>query len=165
MAPLEDAAEGEEIRIEEAEDVEPLKMAKDPKLPSAADVEIHERMHVPYRDWCKWCNLSRGRGMALKHSRGSAVPIVGVDYFFITGDGTMKRNELSFDKTPEGEEELRSARSKGEVIKCLIIRCFNSKNLFSHVVPVKGADDEDFAAKPDHGCGAMARPPRDHHAR
>ena len=54
VAPLDEADEGEEeITIEEAEDIEPLRMAKDPRLPSAADVELHERMHVPYRDWCK----------------------------------------------------------------------------------------------------------------
>ena len=72
--------------------------------------------------------------------------MVGADYFFITGDGMKKRNELSFERTPEGEEGLTAARSKGEEIKCLIIRCFSSKNLFSHVVPVKGADEEDYAA-------------------
>ena len=88
VAPLDEADEGkEEINIEEAEDVEPLRMANDPRLPSAVDVELHERMHVPYRDWCKWCNMGRGRGVPHTHSRGPTVPIVGVDYVFIAGDG------------------------------------------------------------------------------
>ena len=48
VAPRDEADEGEEeISTEEAEDVEPLRMAKGPRLPSAADVELHERMHVP----------------------------------------------------------------------------------------------------------------------
>ena len=51
VAPLDGADEGEEeISTEEAEDVEPLRVATDPRLPSAADVELHERMHVPDRD-------------------------------------------------------------------------------------------------------------------
>ena len=108
VAPLDEADEGEEeISIEEAEDVEPLRMAKDPRLPSAADVELHDRTHVPYRTWCKWCNMGRGRGVPHTHSRGSSVPIVGVDYFFITGDGWKKRKELPFEKTPEGERRNR----------------------------------------------------------
>jgi hypothetical protein len=37
-------------------------------------------------------------------------------------------------------------RQEGKLIKCLMIRCFSSKNVFGHVVPVKGADEEDYAA-------------------
>ena len=88
---LEVSADGESIEINGDEETEPLRMAKDPKLPSAADIELHDRTHVPYRDWCKWCNMGRGRGMPHMHSRGSSVPIVGVDYFFITGEGLKKR--------------------------------------------------------------------------
>ena len=65
------------------------------------------------------------------------MPIVGVDYFFITGDGWKKRKELPFEMTPEGEAELLDARRKGEVIKCIVIRCFNSNAIFAHVVRSK----------------------------
>ena len=56
MAPLEEddaeqEEEAEEITLEDEEDVEPLRTAKDPKLPSAADVELHDRDHLPFRDW------------------------------------------------------------------------------------------------------------------
>ena len=91
MAPLEEEgdaereAEFEEITLDE--DVEPLRMAKDPKLPSAADVELHDRDHLPFRDWCKWCNMGRGRGTPHRHMRGSMVSIVGLYYFYITSAG------------------------------------------------------------------------------
>jgi hypothetical protein len=55
VAPVEDEPVEEEIHIKDDEEVEPLRMAKDPKMPSQEDVELHDRTHVPYRDWCKWC--------------------------------------------------------------------------------------------------------------
>jgi hypothetical protein len=74
------------------------------------------------------------------------VPIVGVDYFFMTGEGLKRRKELTFTENPEGEAELLEARRSGEIVKCIVIRCFSSKSIFGHVVPVKGADEEDYAA-------------------
>jgi len=146
MAPLEEQAEEEEIQTEDGEDVEPLKLARNPKLPSAADIEAHDRVHIPYRDWCKWCNLGRGRGIPHRHGGGSSVPIVGIDYFFITSEGVKTRKELEFEETPSGDELLESARARGDIIKCMLVRCFESKNIFAHYVPVKGADEEDYAA-------------------
>ena len=45
-----------------------------------------------------------------------------------------------------GEAELEAARVSGTLIKCLIVRCASTKCLFGHVIPRKGADEEDFAA-------------------
>ena len=121
-------------------------MARDPKPPSAADVELHDRTHIPFMDWCKWCNCGRGRGIPHTHGQGSAVPRVGVDYFFITAGGVKKRAGLEFEQSETGEAELLEARTKGEIVKCLVIRCMASTNVRAHHVPVKGADEEDFAA-------------------
>ena len=146
MAPVEEASVEEEIHIKNDEEVEPLRMAKDPKMPSPEDVELHERMHVPYRDWCKWCNMGRGRGTPHRHTGASTVPIVGVDYFFITSEGVKKRRELPYPISDDGEAELLLDRQEGKLTKCVVIRCFHSKDVFGHVVPVKGADEEDYAA-------------------
>ena len=147
MAPLEDeTTEGEEISIEDDEDVEPLKMARDPKLPSPELVEAHNRIHLPYRSWCKWCFMGRGRGLPHMLTQGSAIPRVGIDYFFITGEGVKKRKELEFDETDEGEAELQRARSKNEIIKCILIRCMETKCLFAHCIPCKGTDEQDYVA-------------------
>ncbi len=147
MAPVEEASVEEEIHIEDDEDVEPLRMAKDPKLPSPEDVELHERMHVPYRDWCNWCNMGRGRGTPHRHTGASTAPIVGVDYFFLTKGGvhTRKELELAFSLTPEGETELEAASTRGELVKYLLVRCFQQKAVFSHLLPQKGLDEKNIA--------------------
>ena len=63
------------------------------------------------------CNLDRGRGIPHRHMRGSMVPIVGVDYFYITSAGVKKRNELEYAECEEGEAQLKEARAKGEILK------------------------------------------------
>ena len=133
------SADGSEsIEINGEEETEPLRMAKGPRLPSAADVELHERMHVPDRDWCTWCNLGRVRGIPHRHMCDSSVPMVGIDYFVITSEGVKRRKELEFEENSSGETALLAARTSGEIIKCIVIRCFSSKSLFAHCVPVKG---------------------------
>ena len=91
-----DGDEPEEIQIEEERDadVEPIRSAPDPGQPTAKQLEEHRKTHLPFRCWCKWCVLGRGRG--LQHSKGvwSMIAIVGVDYFFITDAGVFTRKEL-----------------------------------------------------------------------
>jgi len=73
------------------------------------------------------------------------VPIIGVDYFFLTKGGVHTRKELEFSMTPEGEEELEAARSRGDLVKYLLVRCFQQKAVFAHLVPQKGFDDKNIA--------------------
>ena len=134
------------VEIEGEDDVEPLNKASNPRLPSAADVEEHNRTHIPYRSWCKWCVEGRGRGEQHRSSPGSSVPIVGLDYFFITSGGVMKRDELEYGLDTAGEEQLSAARAQGNIVKCIVIRCFDSKNIFAHCVPCKGVDEEGYVA-------------------
>ena len=35
-------------------------------------------------------------------------------------------------------EQLNAARQRGEVAKCLVVRCHSSKSVFGHVIPCKG---------------------------
>ena len=37
-------------------------------------------------------------------------------------------------------------RSKGEVVKAIIVRCRAAKAIFAHCVPCKGADEQDYVA-------------------
>ena len=141
----EDVADNEEVMIEEGLDVEvePLKVAPDPGRPTARQVEEHRRTgHIPYRSWCRWCWLGRGRGTQHRHSIGSTVPIVGFDYFFLTKGGVKKKEELELT-----EDALREARSKGDIVKCLLARCLASKAVFAHVIPCKGADEDGIVAE------------------
>ena len=85
LAPLEGALEEGEVNVEEesAEDVPDLKHASNVPSPSAEQVEKHRVTHYPYRSWCKWCIMGRGIGRPhTKSTQESAVPIVGMDYFY-----------------------------------------------------------------------------------
>ena len=143
------ASDDRPVEIDDAEDVQPIRHAPDPKLPSADEVEEHRCMHIPYRDWCKWCVMGRGRGLQHSRALASFVAIVGLDYFFITRGGLWMRKELSDDypRTAEGEAKLDEDRATGDIVKCLIVRCLQTKVLFAHVVPYKGASEDRFVAQ------------------
>ena len=101
MASIEDGTEEEEeVEIADNEDgdaeqdAEPLRVARDPKLPSMEDIECHRCSHIPFRIWCRHCVLGRGRGDQHLRTTESSIPIVGVDHFFIEDDKVKKRHEL-----------------------------------------------------------------------
>ena len=138
----EEVGENEEVVVQEeqTEESEQLKVAVDPGQPTKKQVEEHRtRGHVPYRSWCRWCNLGRGRCLQHQKKGTPIIPIVGLDYFFLTESGTKTRKELGMD-----DAELTEARAKGEVVKCIIVRCLKSKSVFSHFIPVKGVDEDGF---------------------
>ena len=47
-----------------------------------------------------------------------------MDYFFITSGGVRKRKELEM-----SDEALEKARSEGEVLKCLVVRCYSAQTI------------------------------------
>ncbi len=150
LAPLEDSLEEGEVHVEEEseEDAADLKHATDVKSPSADQVERHRVSHFPYRSWCKQCVM--GRGVGRPHATStteSSVPIVGMDCFYITREGVRRRDEMAKELGDAGEEAIAQARASGEVLKCLLVRCLQSKNLFAHVVPQKGDDEDHYCAK------------------
>ena len=58
------------------------------------------------------------------------------------------RRELA-DKYPMTDERnaaLTEARKRKEVMKCLILRCHESKAVFAHSIPVKGDDEDHYVA-------------------
>ena len=90
------------------------------------------------------------------------MPIMGMGYFYVTKEGIRRRDELAKEMAQPsaspaghdpvggaGEEAISQARATGEVLKCLLVRCLTSKNVFAHVVPQQG-DDE------DHCCAKLA---------
>ena len=117
-------------------------------LPSAENVEEHRVDHLPFRSLCKFCIGGRrlGQPHALSQSE-STIAIVGLDYFFITSDGVVRRDELEFAADAKGEAALAEARNAGGLLKAVVIRCFQFKNVFAHVVLVKGDDEEHYCAR------------------
>ena len=163
LAPIEDTLEEGEVHVEEEseEDAPKLRLAPNVVSPSREKIEDHRICHYPYRSWCKQCVMGRGVGQPhAKSTQESLVPIVGMDYFYITKEGVRRRTELAKEleaalekaSAPAAEalrrgdeladEAISKARSNGEVVKCLLVRCLQSKNVFAHVVPQEG-DDED----------------------
>ena len=57
--------------------------------------------------------MGRGRGDQHLQTPGSKIPIVGLDYFYITRDAVHKREELDYPQTAEGDQELDNARTAG----------------------------------------------------
>ena len=132
------AEAGEDPAAEE----EIVRIASDPGQPSHKQVEEHRtRGHIPFRSWCTWCNLGRGRGQPHRARPESTIPIVAIDYFFLTESGVQLRSELELT-----DEAVQEARAKGEIVKCLALRCLKRKVLFAHVVPCKGADENGIVA-------------------
>ncbi len=88
---------GEDIIIRD-EDVEKIRVAPSPKLPSAEEVEEHRIAHYPFRDWCRECiegrALGERRGQADHGHSGKLIPTVGIDYFFITKMGLKTRQDI-----------------------------------------------------------------------
>ena len=130
--------EGEDLECEECQ---PPKRLGDPVLPSQQEVSDHKCTHLPYRSWCKWC--VQGRGVGPQHYRRggkSAIPRVGLDYFYLTKGGVKLRREL----TSEQVAELETQRKNGAAVKCLVVKCLETLNLFAYVIPVKGVDEDQF---------------------
>jgi len=148
-----DGANGEEIMIDGddlEEETQPTKIAPSPQLPSAEEVEEHRISHLPFRNWCRECV----EGKALGEHRGarpggeSMVPVVGVDYFYLTLNGMFHRSELAdFPQTEEGETALKEARVQATVVCCILMRCSRTKNIFAHVLPHKGVDENGYIVK------------------
>jgi len=138
--------EAGEAATSDVSEVQPLRTAPTPILPSAADIEEHRLTHWPYRSWCKFCNLGRGTGE--QHRRDAekqrSIAIVGMDYWYITSGAMRKRSELDQAEDADGELQLTAAREEGSIIKCIVVRCHQSKNTFAHVVPCKGADEDGY---------------------
>ena len=88
--------------------------------------------------------MGRARGTPHAPSGGSAIPIIGLDYFFITRAGVKNVSELDFPATEEGSAGLEISRTAGEIVKCIVLRCSKSKVVMAHVVPCKGLDEDNY---------------------
>ena len=77
----------------------------------------------------------------------SLVPVVGMDYYFVTNEGIKRRDELAAELGNDSEESVAQARASGQLVKCLAVRCFRTKNVFTHVLLQKGENEDHYSAK------------------
>ena len=144
--------EPEQVHIEDDPtgdaDVEQLKGAPDPGQPTWTEIEEHRLTHQPYRSWCKWCVMGRGACFLHRNMRTkSAIPRIGVDYFYITRGGVHRRDELEQARDPAGDSAVEDERRNGTIVKCIVIRDWESKNVYAHCIPCKGADEDEYVAQ------------------
>ena len=136
----------EEIAIEEESTEEAIRprVSPDRGQPTLQRLEQHRVTHTPFRSWCKWCVIGRARGTQHRAAGERTIPIVGLDYFYMTAAGVKKRTELDHALTPAGDAELGESRKRGETTKCIVVRCSATKAIFAHVVPCKGMDEDSY---------------------
>ena len=103
-------------KIEAGGDERQVKKLGDPRMPTAAEVEDHNRTHLPYRNWCYHC--VRGKGKDLDHRRE------------VTEDRGL--SEYSFDYCFPGDEF-------GFKLTILVGRERERGVTMAAVVPVKGS--------------------------
>jgi len=125
MGPIEYGAEVDEgihvnAEYDEAEgETDSAKFMRSPEQPSDAIVDQHRCDHQPYRSWCKFCVMGRGRGIPHGQGQVSSIPVVGIDYFFITRRG-VKRRPRGIDLDPKGpdtdlnDDEVIDASPEGD---------------------------------------------------
>ena len=88
---------------------EPLarRLACNVKTPSKSEIEEHEKLHLPFRSWCKDC--VKGRGVASPHSRilseDPSAPQVVMDYCFPRAKVTILGQERQHQRWYPRKEE------------------------------------------------------------
>ena len=60
---------------------------------------------------------------------------MSLDYFFMTKAGIKLREELDYSLDDDGHRKLAEARARGELVKCLALKCSSTKIVMAHVVP------------------------------
>ena len=133
-----DVTEEDVVEAQGEEETIPVRAANSPETPSTKAFEEHrEKGHIPHRDWCKFC--IEGRGLTRQHRPGepSVIPVVGLDYFYISAGGVQCRRELAQEEIADGEAAIQKERLEGSLVKCLLMRCFSSKAFFAHCIPYK----------------------------
>ena len=67
--------------------------------PTLREREEHEATRVPFRDWCAYCMMGRGRThhhvMKKKSEDQSRRPVIAMDYFFMKLDSSPNAQEFS----------------------------------------------------------------------
>ena len=95
----------EDFEEVEPEDVQEVKSARTPDTPTPAEVETHRETHLPYRSWCLDCVLGRGGGQ--QHRKAvdgpSGIPVIALDYFFMTPSNIHFNREDAEQDLDEGE--------------------------------------------------------------
>ena len=96
--------------------------------PTQREREEHEATHVPFRDWCAYCMMGRGRThhhiAKQKSEDQSRRPIIAMDYFF-----------MRMESSPSAQAILE------EPITCIAVKEDKYQNIMSSVAMKKGVEE------------------------
>ena len=94
LAPVEESGGGQ-APTSEPDEASQARTQKVPLKPTAREIELHNKTHLPYRDWCNYC--VRGRGRAFMHLRlthdDEQCECLEIDYGFL-GDPEAAATEM-----------------------------------------------------------------------
>ena len=125
--------------IEESQEATEPQLVNVSHKPTPEEVEAHNATHMPYRSWCKYCVAGKADADPHKHAveeKSSEVPIVSMDYCFMSGSAA--KPEAEEEETEEDDEEYeREVVAKGMPI--LVMKDRRHKYVFASVVLRKGA--------------------------
>ena len=95
---------------------------------------MHDLTHCPYRSWCRFCALARGKDRYHHRvdRRGDLISRVALDYMFFTDYGIART-----------EEEARELISKNtgnvrDVQTVLVLKDYSRGSIWAYPVPGKG---------------------------
>ena len=75
-------AQGENEDQEAVEEAAEVKRLPDVSMPCAAEIEVHNLTHLPFRDWCPCC--VQGKAVSYPHTKRkkeeNEVPVISSDY-------------------------------------------------------------------------------------
>ena len=123
---------GQEDAPDTEAEVEPRRIARTPETPTASQRAEHADTHIPYRPWCDECveAFGRERGhFAHDHLGGRRIPLVSMDYLFVTEKGVFSRSDAGADS------------DLATTLKVLVIYDSFSRAPFAIAVPRKGASE------------------------
>lgn len=107
-------------------DARPARVAADPGQPTRDEWNAHMITHHPYRSWCPWCVMGRGRNDAHRSHNSSAdnaVPVISFDFCYLDKIGI------------DGERlEGESTYNPVAVLKCSTTKALGAQGLPSKEV-------------------------------
>ena len=134
-----EAADADTARVELEEEVLPQRPQASPEQPTASQIADHDLTHLHYRAWCPDCVEAFGRERAhhAKDPSGRIVPLIAVDYCFMSEKGIHLRDEVDYSWT----------EAPDDVLRLLAGSCSKSGDFFMHAVPKKGLDSAGYSAE------------------
>ena len=117
----------------EASEAFPIRRKKAPLEPSAAEREEHERLHEPYRSWCRACVAGRGRsdGHFARSNSEKQFPVIGIDYGYLKNNASTEDDVLD-----EPDTQLAGGPPKPNPILCG--RNSEDRWIFGYTLQAKG---------------------------